>query len=172
MHPISAINPIFKCTKKIKAEGSTLDPLGRVEVPGGDVSKNLRNLGNSQEELSVSLGTFLHPTKTKNIWMDSRRFPGPPAASQTLRAWPWEGGSSWTQKQNKVRWLFPRRKRSHPAVAANWSRFYPYNDNIVGYFPWTMHFAIFFFFNCVIVSVEPILGKLLIYEFLICLHCD
>ena len=86
----------FSCLvhKKNKAEGSTLDPLNRVEVPGGDVSKNLRKLGNSQEELSVSLGTFLHPTKTNNIWMDSRRFPGPPAASQTLRAWPWEGGSS------------------------------------------------------------------------------
>ena len=80
--------------KKIKVEGSTLHPQDRVEVPGGDVSKNLRNLGNSQEELSVSSGTFLHPTKTNNIWTDSRRFPGPPAASQTLRAWPWERGSS------------------------------------------------------------------------------
>ena len=29
-----------------------------------------------------------------------------------------------------------------------------------------------FFFNCVIVSVELILGKLIIFEFLICLHRD
>ena len=43
----------FSCflhTKKIKVEGSTLDPLDRVEVPGGDLGKNLRNLGNSQED--------------------------------------------------------------------------------------------------------------------------
>ena len=48
---------------------NTLDPLDRVQVPG-DVSKNVRNLGNSQEELTVSSGTFLHPTKINNIWMD------------------------------------------------------------------------------------------------------
>ena len=36
-----------------KTEESTLDPLDRVQVPG-DVSKNLRNLGNSQAEFRVS----------------------------------------------------------------------------------------------------------------------
>ena len=77
---ISSINSV-QCTRK-EAKKSTLDPPDRVEVPS-DVGKNLRNLGNSQEELTVSSGTFLHSTKINNIWMDF--IESFPEGSQDLR---------------------------------------------------------------------------------------